>query len=317
MKKILALIITTMLVVLTFGACTGSNTENVSSAGKTDTSDKKIKIVTTIFPEYDWVREILGDKAESAELTLLLDNGVDLHSYQPTAEDIMKIATCDLFIYVGGESDGWVEDALKEATNKDMKVIDLLDVLGDSVKEEEEKEYDEHVWLSLKNTVKLYDKITEEISSIDKDNAEAYNANNKAYIEKLQKLDEDYKTAVDGAKLKTVIFGDRFPFRYLVDDYGLDYYAAFVGCSAETEASFETIIFLAGKVDETGVKTILTIENSDKKIAGTIKGNTKNKDQDIAELNSLQSVTGEQADQGVTYYGVMKDNLDVLKAALN
>ena len=218
-----------------------------------------------------------------------------------------------------------------------MKVIDLLDVLGDSVKEEEvkegmedheeehddgdhdeeEKEYDEHVWLSLKNTVKLCDKITEEISSIDKDNAEAYKANNKTYTEKLQQLDEDYKTAVDGAKLKTVIFGDRFPFRYLVDDYGLDYYAAFVGCSAETEASFETIIFLAGKVDETGVKTILTIENSDKKIAGTIKENTKNKDQDIAELNSLQSVTGEQTDQGVTYYGVMKDNLDVLKAALN
>ena len=206
MKKILALIITTMLVVLTFAACAGSNTENVSSAGKTDTSDKKIKIVTTIFPEYDWVREIIGDKAKSAELTLLLDNGVDLHSYQPTAEDIMKIATCDLFIYVGGESDGWVEDALKEATNKDMKVIDLLDVLGDSVKEEEvkegmenheeehddgdhdeeEKEYDEHVWLSLKNTVKLCDKITEEISSIDKDNAEAYKANNKTYTEKLQ-----------------------------------------------------------------------------------------------------------------------------------
>ena len=342
MKRILALIITITLAVLTFGACSDGNTSSSKETSKTSNTSKKLSIVTTIFPEYDWVREILGDNVSNAELTLLMDNGVDLHSYQPSAEDIMKIASCDIFIYVGGESDKWVEDALAEATNKNMTVINLLDVLGDKVKEEEikegmegddhdhdeddhddhehheeEPEYDEHVWLSLKNTGTICDKITEGLCKKDQYNAEIYEANNKAYTDKLTKLDEEYKKTVDNAKNKTVIFGDRFPFRYLVDDYGLDYYAAFVGCSAETEASFETIVFLAGKVDETGVKAILTIENSDKKIAETIKENTKSKDQRIAEMNSLQSVTGDQVEQGVTYYSVMQKNLEVLKSALN
>ncbi len=350
MKRILALIITITLAVLTFGACSHESKPESKEASKPGDTSKTLNIVTTIFPEYDWVREILGDNVSNAELTLLMDNGVDLHSYQPSAEDITKIASCDIFIYVGGESDKWVEDALAEATNKDMTVINLLDVLGDKVKEEEikegmegeehdhdhdhdededknddhdhehheeEPEYDEHVWLSLKNAGTICDKITEELCKKDQDNVKVYEANNKAYTDKLTKLDEEYKKTVDNAKNKTVIFGDRFPFRYLVDDYGLDYYAAFVGCSAETEASFETIVFLAEKVDETSVKTILTIENTDKKIAETIKENTKSKDQSIAEMNSLQSVTGDQVEQGVTYYSVMQKNLEVLKSALN
>ncbi len=239
-----------------------------------------------------------------------------------------------MFIYVGGESDEWVDDALKEATNKDMIVINLLDVLGDSVKEEEvkegmqadeeeaddedeeEPEYDEHVWLSLKNAKVLCGKITDELCTLDSENADTYKNNLKAYDEKLDKLDGEFKSLTDGAKNKTLIFGDRFPFRYFVDDYGLDYFAAFVGCSAETEASFETIVFLANKVDELNSGTIFTIENSDKKIAETIKSNTKSKKQNIAELNSLQSVTNEQIDSGTTYLSAMQDNYTVLKEAL-
>ena len=159
------------------------------------TNTAKLKIVTTIFPEYDWVKSILGDQTENVELTMLLDNGVDLHSYQPTADDIAKISDCDLFIYVGGESDGWVDDALKNASNKNMKVVNLLNVLGDNIKEEEvvegmeteaeeeeadgeeAPEYDEHVWLSLKNTKTLCSAIASNLEAIDPDHADIYKTN--------------------------------------------------------------------------------------------------------------------------------------------
>lgn len=302
-------------------------------AGASDSADT-ISVVTTIFPEYDWVRQVAGDN-ENVEITMLLDNGVDLHSYQPTADDIMKIASCDLFIYVGGESDEWVEDALAESTNPDMKVINLLETLGDKVQEEEvvegmeaeeeeeegeegeeEPEYDEHVWLSLKNSEILVDEIASTMAEIDAANADAYMSNADAYVKELDSLDQEYKTAVDAAEVDTVLFGDRFPFRYMVDDYGLNYYAAFVGCSAETEASFETITFLAGKVDELGLNTVLTIENSDQKIAKTIIENTKAKDAKILAMDSMQSTTSEDVANGTTYLGVMKDNLQVLTEAL-
>ena len=166
MKKYISIILAAAMSVCGLSACGQADSNQT-----TEKDEKQIKVVTTIFPDYDWVREIAGDESDHVDLTMLLDNGVDLHSYQPTSEDIMKISDCDLFIYVGGESDTWVEDALKEAVNKDMKVINLLDVLGDSIKEEEvvegmeaeeeesgedseeeeETEYDEHVWLSLKN----------------------------------------------------------------------------------------------------------------------------------------------------------------------
>ena len=296
----------------------------------------KLSIVTTIFPEYDWVREILGGNADGAEVTMLLDNGVDLHSYQPTADDIVKISACDLFIYVGGESDGWVEDALKEATNKNMVVINLLDVLGDEAKEEEvvegmqeeeeaeeeeehdheEAEYDEHVWLSLKNTEILCGVIADKLAGIDPDHKDAYAANASAYIEKLSALDGEYQAAVDGAGKKTLLFGDRFPFRYLVDDYGLTYYAAFVGCSAETEASFETITFLADKMDTLGLNCVLTIEGTNHKIAETVISNTRGKDQQILVLDSMQATTSDDVKNGTTYLFVMEKNLETLKDAL-
>lgn len=342
MKKYISILLVAVMAICSLSAC-GSNTQSTSTqpvSGNTET-EKQLQIVTTIFPEYDWVKEILGENADNAELTMLLDNGVDLHSYQPTAEDILKISTCDLFIYVGGESDGWVDDALQEATNKDMKVINLLDVLGDTVKEEEivegmeadhdeeehkeskehehdeEPEYDEHVWLSLKNSQVLCSAIADTIAEIDPENADDYQANAKVYKEKLTALDTQYQDTVNAATQKTLLFGDRFPFRYLVDDYGLSYYAAFVGCSAETEASFETITFLAGKVDELGLKYVLTIEKSDQKIARTIIENTQTKYQQILTMDSLQSTTSEDASDGATYLSIMESNLDVLKEALN
>lgn len=301
---------------------------------------KGLKVVTTIFPEYDWTREILGSNPGKVELSLLLGNGVDLHSYQPSIQDIAKIATADIFIYVGGESDAWVEDALKNATNKNMTVINLLEVLGDKVKEEEikegmqaeeeehdhegdhheddeeEVEYDEHVWLSLRNAKFLCGEIAAVLCQKDSENAASYKANLAAYSAKLDALDARYTAVVKAASKKTILFGDRFPFRYLVEDYGLDYFAAFVGCSAETEASFETIIFLAKKVDELGLKAVLKIERGDGKIARTIIQNSKNKNAKVLTLDSIQATTQKQATARASYLKIMEDNLKVLEEAL-
>ena len=490
---------------MVFTAAAGCERIAAADAGTDD--PKKLSIVTTIFPEYDWVREIMGDKAESADLTMLLDNGVDLHSYQPTVDDIVKIATCDIFIYVGGESDSWVEDALKHNVNKDMKVINLLEVLKDTIKteeampgmqaedghnhgyshfadtdvqdrslsdwdgdwqsvypylqdgildevmerkaengsktkeeyrayyetgyqtdvsqitidaenntirfvrdgiaakaayaykgyqiydyasgsrgvryffeatdgdadapkyvqfsdhginpgkaehfhiyfgndgfdalsqemdswptyypmdmssndikedmlEHEEKEYDEHVWLSLKNAKVLCNSISQALQAIDPENKNVYAANAEAYEKQLSALDEKYQEAVDNATYKTLLFGDRFPFRYLVDDYGLRYYAAFSGCSAESEASFDTIHFLAKKLDELGLPCILTIEGAKHRIAETIVENTTAKNQKVLSMDSMQSTTSKDVAQGTTYLSVMEKNLDVLTDAL-
>ena len=299
-----------------------------------------LKVVTTIFPEYDWTREILGSNPGKVELSLLLGKGVDLHSYQPSIQDIAKIATADIFIYVGGESDAWVKDALKNAANKNMKVINLLEVLGDKAKEEEikegmqaeeeehdhegdhheddeeEAEYDEHVWLSLRNAKFLCGEIAAALCEKDSVNAASYKANLAAYSAKFDALDARYTAAVQAASKKTILFGDRFPFRYLVEDYGLDYFAAFVGCSAETEASFETVIFLAKKVDELDLKSVLKIESGDGKIARTIIQNSKNKKAKVLTLNSIQATTKKQADAGASYLKIMEENLKVLEEAL-
>ena len=507
MKRIIPLC---LALIMTVGLLAGCGKQNEQTAS----DETRLRVVTTIFPEYDWVREILGDKADNAEVTMLLDNGADLHSYQPTADDIIKISECDLFIYVGGESDDWVDDALKNAANKNMKVINLLDVLGDSVKTEEvvegmqetehdhdhdhskevstfeddevqdrslsdwagdwqsaypfvldgtlddalaamaekgemtaeeyktyyqngyktditnidiegdhieftyedskkvgsnykyvgyyiqnwstgtkaamyrfeavdrtsgapiyiefndhmiesaapehfhirmsnesfdaivdpekswptffpadmtgedlcehmeghghdhEEEADEHVWLSLKNAKTLVAAIANALQELDPDNKDTYAANASAYIEKLSALDGAYQSAVDGAARKTVLFGDRFPFRYLVDDYGLSYYAAFAGCSAESEASFETVSFLAKKVDELGLPCVLTIEGKNHKLAETIVRSTAGKNQKVLTMDSMQSMTSKDAANGATYLSVMERNLSVLKEAL-
>lgn len=341
----------------------GCGNQNDGSSGKA-----KYSVVCTIFPEYDWVREVLGERSEEFELTLLLDNGVDLHNYQPSAEDIAKLGACDLFIYVGGESDEWVEPALQQVENPDRQVINLLEVLGDSVKEEEiiegmeveeedkgkdqkeddengegegkvetedgeneegegkaetedgeneeETEYDEHVWLSLRNASVCVDAIADALAVIDSGNAKAYLDQADAYKKELEALDQEYQETVGQAEQKTLLFGDRFPFRYMAEDYGLTYLAAFAGCSAETEASFETTAFLSQKVDELGLQHVCVIEGSDGKLAQTIIDNTKAKDQDIVSFHSMQSVTAKDAEDGMTYLTVMEKNLEALNQAL-
>ena len=331
MKKSLPILLASFLMGVGLSACSAPSLNN-----------DKLEIVTTIFPEYDWTREILGKNPANAEVTMLLDNGIDLHSYQPTAQDLLKISDCDLFIYVGGESDEWVERALEQSTNKDMVVINLLESLGDKAKEEEVKEgmqgeeehdhdhedhdhdheeeeeveYDEHVCLSLKNASAICETIEKGIEKIDPANASTYKENLASYKAKLNSLDTDYKAAVDVSAIKTLVFGDRFPFRYMVDDYGLHYYAAFVGCSAETEASFETIVFLAGKIDELGLHSVLTIEGNDHRIAETVIANTTAKNQKILTMNSLQSTTSRDVTNGTSYLTVMTENLNTLKEAL-
>lgn len=327
-------------------------------------NSNKISIVCTTFPQYDWVKNILGEEAERFNVTLLLDNGVDMHSYQPAVKDIATAGSSNLFIYVGGESDTWVEDALKEAKNKDLKAINLMETLGNSVKEEEvvegmqeereslghsheksskekqeqtqkeshensqeingqkeaadeEPEYDEHIWLSIRNAEIMVKNIEKAIEQLDSDNAKVYQTNAENYIKKLDTLDKQYANTIQNAKYKAILFGDRFSFRYMADDYDLKYYAAFAGCSAETMAGFETVTFLAKKADELRLPVILTIENSDGRIAEAVKSNTTKKNQKILAMNSLQSVTKEQIADGITYLQVMQENLSVLSEALN
>lgn len=291
----------------------------------------KLSIVCTIFPEYDWIREITGSNPGSAEITRIVDSGTDIHSFQPTAKDIIKISSCDVFIYVGGESDAWVKDALAQAENKDMQVISLMDAVGSSLKEEELKEgmqseedeedeeegpeYDEHIWLSLRNAETACSALTDTLCTVDPANADTYRENLAAYTAKLNDLDGQFSELFASApeNKKTLIFGDRFPFRYFTDDYGLDYYAAFIGCSAETEASFETIAFLADKADKIGADTIYTIENSDNSIAESIIKSSDNKDMKIVQLDSMQSVT----DTGTSYLSIMEQNLTALREAMD
>lgn len=327
-------------------------------------NSNKISIVCTTFPQYDWVKNILGEEAERFYVTLLLDNGVDMHSYQPAVKDIATAGSSDLFIYVGGEYDTWVEDALKEAKNKDLKAINLMETLDNFVKEEEvvegmqeerkslghsheksskekqeqtqkeshensqeingqkeaadeEPEYDEHIWLSIRNAEIMVKNIEKAIEQLDSDNAKVYQNNAENYIKKLDTLDKQYANTIQNAKYKAILFGDRFPFRYMADDYDLKYYAAFAGCSAETMAGFETVTFLAKKADELRLPVILTIENSDGRIAEAVKSNTTKKNQKILAMNSLQSVTKEQIADGITYLQVMQENLSVLSEALN
>lgn len=352
MKKTAAILLFALFAASTLTGCTNTPTMENSDG---------LRIVSTIFPPYDWTQQILGDTAKEADLTLLLDQGVDLHSYQPTADDLIKISNCDLFIYVGGESDSWVEKALENPVNPNRQVINLVEVLGDAVKSEEiiegmqddhdhadhehdehdehnehnedhdhaddehdhhsedhehEEETDEHVWLSLRNAKVLCEEIAKKLSVIDPAHKDTYAKNKTAYAEKLSELDVQYAETVNNSIQKTLLFGDRFPFRYLVDDYGLDYYAAFSGCSAETEASFKTVAFLASKVDELNLPSVLTIEGRQHKIAQTIVDNTDKKNQQVLTLNSMQSTTAEDLKNGATYLSIMENNLQVLKDAL-
>jgi zinc transport system substrate-binding protein len=319
MKQFPALILALILTLTLAAGCSHVNDIPVFA----EAAGPRISIVCTMFPQYDWVRQILGDRAEHFEITLLQDGGADLHSYQPGARDIVIISSADLFIHVGGVSDGWTGGALRGAANSDVIVINLLDILGDTDghshacgdacgHEHEYGQNDEHVWLSLRNAVLFCAAITDAIIALDPGNADEYRDNLAAYTEKLAALDAEYRLTVAAAHVTTLLFGDRFPFRRLTDDYGLNYYAAFPGCSADTTASFGTVIFLAGKLDELGLSAVIVTESSDMALAGTIINNTAAGGHRILTLESMQSAIPE----GATYLSIMESNLRVLREAL-
>lgn len=347
MKKFAAFAMFVLAAALTFVACSAESNEKAPA-------QKKVSIVATIYPQYDWLKNILGDRLDAVNLKLLIKNGTDLHSYKPSAQDIAAIASADMVVFVGGESDEWIEKALK-ATPKEGRVqVNLMEALGDRVKEEEvvegmqeetkderretkeiaeenhkhgeeaeehehaeAPENDEHIWLSLKNAELLVMNLADALSKVDTAHATEYHMNAGLYIAKISALDAQYRAATDSASLKTILFGDRFPFRYLVDDYGIKYFAAFVGCSAESEASFETVAFLAGKMDSLALPAIFTIDGSNGKIARAIlDASKKSKETPVLTLNSMQSVTDAQMQSGTDYLSIMQSNLEVLKKAI-
>ena len=322
-----------------------SVTESSSVAESKSEETKKLNIVTTIFPAYDWVKQIVGDN-KNVEISFLIDKGVDLHSYQASAADIAKITDSDLFVYVGGESDGWAEDIIKE--NPNLKYINMVDSIGEAALAEElvegmqdeeehdhegeehaneegehaheegehedgEEEIDEHVWLSIKNAETIVSAIEAKLAEIDPDNKAEYEKNANDYLAKLDELDKEYKDTLSSIQNKTIIVGDRFPFRYLVNEYGIKYYAAFKGCDAGSEASFETVKFLANKMDELNMSDIFIIDGSKGDLAKTIVDNTKDKNAKVLVLDSMQST---KSSDNASYLDIMKKNLEVLKEVL-
>ena len=298
------------------------------ASGCEASSDGKLHIVCTIFPQYDWVCE-LTEGAQNVEVTLLEDSGADLHNFQPSAADKVSILNSDLFVYTGGESDDWARTLLENA-DKDVRSLDLIEALGDRALTEEEgieesgehdheheDEVDEHIWLSVQNAKVLVSAITEELCGVDEENAALYQSNAASYLAELSDLDELFEETVSSAKRSVLVFADRYPFRYLAHDYGLTCYAAFSGCSAESEASFATILALVKHVEENALPYVMVLESSTQGIAKQVIDNTKRKDQGILVLNSLQSVTREDIENRATYLGLMKEDLAVLKTALN
>ena len=310
MKKIIKIFNITILCAFMLLGCNNINTTQ---------NEGKINVVTTIYPQYNFVREIAGD---TVNLTMLLKPGSESHSYEPTPKDIITIQNCDVFIYVGGESENWVKDILDSMDTSNIKIISLLESV-DAVEEEivegmeheheEEKEYDEHVWTSPKNAIKIVNQINETLCSLDKENKDKYNENTIKYIAKLEDLDKLFKSIIDNSSRKTLVFGDKFPFRYLADEYGLDYYAAFPGCSTETEASAATVAFLIDKVKEDNIPVVFNIELSNGKIADTICESTGAKK---LLLHSCHNITKEDFENGIGYLDLMKANANNLKEAL-
>ncbi len=310
MRRLFSALLAALLLVSLLAGCAAAPAEETN----------RPKIVTTIFPLFDWTKNLLGSRAEELELIMLLDDGVDMHSFQPSVADMVTVSSCDLLIYVGGESDEWIEDAIAERANPDMIVLDLMEVLGERKLSEElvegmegeaEDAPDEHIWLSLRNAELLCGAIRDALIELDGEHRADYESACEAYCAELRALDAAYREAVEAAAQHTLIFADRFPFRYLTEDYGLDYYAAFAGCSAETEASFATVIFLAGKLDELGLKQLCVIETSDGKLARTVIENTKSGEIGVQTLHSMQGAVGEE-----DYLSLMERNLEAIKEAL-
>ena len=318
-KKLTALMLVLILAVTGLCSCGGTKEEQGG-----------LQIVCTVFPYYDWVRN-LTKGIEDVNITLLLDSGTDLHSYQPAAKDIVTISSADVFIYTDGTSDKWVSDVLKTSQNEDTVILPMMtnlpeeslfcvEAIGEEEHHHEEGEehnhaHDEHIWLSVKNAMKLCEIIKNVLCDLDPENKDTYTANFTEYYTGLENLHKAYSETLGECQKNTVVFADRFPFIYLINDYSLSYRAAFSGCSAESEASFETVKRLADEIDTLGLSHILITETSDGSVANTVKNSTKDKNQEILVLNALQSVTKENLAD--SYIEVMTENLAILKQALS
>lgn len=338
---------------LTGCGMSGQQTEQNGGKEQNKVENEKISVVATIFPQYDFVRQIAG---ENVELKMLLKPGEETHSYEPTPQDIIAIQNSDLFIYVGGENDAWVEDILESMPDngrKTLKLVDCVDTVeeehvegmkeerghdhdeDDAEHEEHEVEHeedeadheehgqeethsvheiDEHVWTSPLNAVKIVEQIKEELCEIDSENASDYEENAEAYVAQLKELDQEFQDVVDHSKRKLMIFGDRFPFRYFAEAYGLDYYAAFSGCASDTEPSAATMAFLINKVQDENIKTVLKMELSNENIAKAIAEATN---ADVKEFYSCHNLTAEQFADGETYLSLMEKNVETLREVLN
>lgn len=347
MKKYICLAVSFMLIISTLVSCgqtTGESTNKTAvetlaggaqETAETNKGQVRLSIVASIFPQYDFVRQIVGDKAD---VTMLLKPGAESHSYEPTPQDIKTIHSSDLFIYTGGENDSWVEGILKSSDNqgpKTMRLVDLVDTVSEEVVEgmehdhdhdydddhdhdndddhDHDHELDEHVWTSPVKAIEIVEKITDELVELDPNNAEEYRVNSEKYINDLKKLDADFRAVVADAKRNVILFGDRFPFRYLADEYGLKYYAAFTGCSTDTEASAATVAFLIDKTKELGLPVVFTIELSNEKIADSIVEATGVKK---LTLHSIHNLSVEDLEAGETYISLMERNVENLKIAL-
>lgn len=292
-----------------------------------DESNGKINVVSTIFPQYDFSRQIAGD---NANLKMLIPPAGESHTYEPTPQDIISIENSDVFLYIGGENDKWVDDILDGIDTNKTKVVKLMDCV-DTVDEEiiegmqehtEEHEEDhdetynkdEHIWTSPINAISMTNTICDAMCNADKKNSEIYKENAKKYISQLEELDNEFKNVVDSAENNELVFGDRFPLRYFTDEYGLKYYAAFPGCSSETEPSAATIAFLTNKVKEDKIPVILKIELSNGVVANTIAEETNT---EVMTFYSCHNLTKEQFENGETYLSMMTENIATLKKALS
>lgn len=340
MKKTIVAITMAAALVLGMTACqpkTGDQQESASAAQPA----KKVKVVATMFPEYDFARQVGGDLAD---VTMLLKPGAESHTFEPTPQDITSIQNCDLFLYTGGDSDTWIKGVLSTMDTSKMKVMRLIDLVPTVDEEQKEgmmpdedddqsdaaatadqssdkskvsvpnPDLDEHVWTSPKNAIEIVNKIRDTYDQIDPANKATYDSNAAAYTAKLTDLDHQFRTVVDQGKRKTVVFGDRFPLRYFVDEFGLDYWAAFPGCSADTEASASTVAFLTDKVKQEKIPVVFQIELSTGNVANTIAEATGAK---VLTFNTCHNVSKKDFDAGATYYSQMEQNVDALKEALN
>lgn len=289
--------------------------------------DGKLKIVTTIFPQYDFVRAIAGGTG-AVNVRMLLSPGEEVHSYEPTPLDIKEIQNCDLFIYVGAENDVWVDRILENMGDKrpeTLRLVDLTETVaeesvegmmeekGHDHEESREEEADEHVWTSPVKAAEITEAIAQKMAELDPANADDYLANAQDYEAKILDLDAQFRQIAENAERKVLVFGDRFPIRYFAEGYGLDYFAAFPGCSSESEPSASTLAFLIDKVREEEIPVVFSIEFSNGNIARAICESTGAVQR---TYNSCHNVTKEQMENGATYVSLMSENLEAVREAL-